>query len=111
MGDTTVRLILAKYKYRFCSITDNNDAAKSIFVFGYESPWCDGPDGRVTHSISGSLLKATNINIDFSLVELTSFPPVTYKPYFAGWDVTGAIPNKYSCYSSSDGRCEKNISR
>jgi len=75
-------------------ITDDNDAAKSIFVFGYESPWCSGPDGRVTHSISGSLLKATNHDIDFSLVELSSFPPVTYKPWFAGWDVTGAIPNK-----------------
>jgi lysyl endopeptidase len=61
-------------------ITDDNDAAKSIFVFGYESPWCDGPDGRVTHSISGSLLKSTNPSIDFSLVSLSSFPPVTYKP-------------------------------
>lgn len=75
-------------------IIDDNDAAKSIFVFGYESPWCDGPDGRATHSISGSVLKSTNPEIDFSLVELSSFPPVTYKPWFAGWDVTGAIPNK-----------------
>jgi lysyl endopeptidase len=75
-------------------IADDNDAAKSIFVFGYESPWCDGPDGRVTHSIAGSLLKSTNHNIDFSLVQLSSFPPVTYKPWFAGWDVTGAIPNQ-----------------
>jgi V8-like Glu-specific endopeptidase len=75
-------------------ITNNNDAAASIFVFGYESPWCDGPDGRVTHSISGAVLKSTNSDIDFSLVELSSFPPVTYKPWFAGWDATGAIPNK-----------------
>jgi lysyl endopeptidase len=75
-------------------ITSSSDAANSIFVFGYESPWCDGPDGRVSHSISGSLLRSSNPSIDFSLVELSSFPPVTYKPWFAGWDVTGAIPNK-----------------
>lgn len=75
-------------------ITDDIDASKSIFVFGYESPWCKGPDGHAYHSISGSVLRSTNPDIDFSLVELSSFPPFTYHPYLAGWDVTGAIPNK-----------------
>jgi lysyl endopeptidase len=31
--------------------------------------------------------------VDFSLVELNTFPPITYKPYLAGWDVSGSIPN------------------
>jgi hypothetical protein len=75
-------------------ISDNNDASRSLFVFGYESPWCSGPDGRVSHSIAGSSLLSTNENIDFSLVELSSFPPITYKPYLAGWDVSGIIPQK-----------------
>jgi lysyl endopeptidase len=73
-------------------IVNQNDADKTIFVFGYESPWCDGPDGRVTHSISGALLRSTNPDIDFSLVQLNTFPPIAYKPYFAGWDVSGNIP-------------------
>jgi lysyl endopeptidase len=73
-------------------IVDQNDADKTIFVFGYESPWCNGPDGRVTHSLSGSQLRSTNAEIDFSLVELGKFPPIAYKPYFAGWDVFGTIP-------------------
>jgi lysyl endopeptidase len=75
-------------------IVDQNDADKSIFVFGYESPWCNGPDGRVSHSLSGSVLRSTNTEIDFSLVELNTFPPFTYKPYLAGWDVTGMIPSR-----------------
>ena len=74
-------------------ITSDNDAANSIFVFGYESPWCSGPDGHAYHSISGGVIRSTNINIDFSLVELSSFPPFTYHPYLAGWDVTGAVPD------------------
>lgn len=73
-------------------IVNQNDADKTIFVFGYESPWCNGPDGRVTHSISGSMLRSTNAEIDFSLVELAKFPPIAYKPYFAGWDVFGTVP-------------------
>ena len=75
-------------------IVNQDDASKSIFVFGYESPWCDGPDGRVSHSLAGAVLRSTNDNIDFSLVELNDFPPVTYRPYFAGWDVTGNIPQR-----------------
>jgi lysyl endopeptidase len=73
-------------------IVDQNDADRSIFVFGYESPWCVGPDGRVSHSLSGSTLRSTNVNIDFSLVELSTFPPFVYKPYLAGWDISGVIP-------------------
>jgi lysyl endopeptidase len=88
-------------------ITNSSDAAGSIFVFGYESPWCDGPDGRVTHSISGALLRSTNHSIDFSLVELSSFPPVTYKPWFAGWDVTGAVPTRSAVIHHPKGDVKK----
>jgi lysyl endopeptidase len=79
-------------------IADQNDADKSVFLFGYESPWCKGPDGRVYHSVSGSTLRSTNpesdITVDFSLVELNTFPPMVYKPYLAGWDVSGTIPTR-----------------
>ncbi|MBA4321958.1 MAG: hypothetical protein C0408_04000, partial [Odoribacter sp.] len=77
-------------------IVDQNDADKTIFVFGYESPWCTGPDGRVSHSLSGSVLRSTNVQIDFSLVELNTFPPFVYKPYLSGWDVSGVIPSRSS---------------
>jgi lysyl endopeptidase len=77
-------------------ISNQNDADKSIFVFGYESPWCNGPDGRVYHSLSGSVLRSTNADIDFSVVELNTFPPYIYRPYLAGWDVSGTIPTQSS---------------
>jgi len=74
-------------------IADQNDADKTIFVFGYESPWCSGPDGRVSHSISGSVLRSVNADIDFSLVEMNTFPPLVYKPYLSGWDISGTAPS------------------
>jgi lysyl endopeptidase len=73
-------------------IADQNDADKTIFVFGYESPWCSGPDGRVSHSISGSVLRSVNADIDFSLVEMNTFPPLVYEPYLSGWDISGTAP-------------------
>jgi hypothetical protein len=68
-------------------------ASNTIFVFNYMSPWCDGPDLTNLHSISGSLLRASNPDIDFSLVELSKFPSLVYKPYFSGWDVTATTPS------------------
>lgn len=74
-------------------IVDQNDADKTIFVFGYESPWCKGADGSVAHSLTGSTLRSTNATVDFSIVELLTFPPFVYRPYLAGWDVSGAVPS------------------
>jgi len=88
-------------------IVDQNDASKTIYVFGYESPWCHGPDGRVTHSISGSDLRSTNPDIDFSLVELSSFPPFVYKPYLAGWDVIGLPPIHSAAIHHPEGDVKK----
>ncbi|MFZ2286953.1 MAG: trypsin-like peptidase domain-containing protein [Bacteroidales bacterium] len=68
-------------------------AANTIFVFNYISPWCDGPDLTNMHSVSGSIFRAGNAAIDFSLVELNQFPSLVYKPYFAGWDITPAVPS------------------
>jgi hypothetical protein len=73
-------------------ITNQDDANKTLFVFGYESPWCSGPDGRVSHSLSGSVLRSSDADIDFSVVELNTFPPLVYRPYLAGWDITGTVP-------------------
>ena len=57
----------------------------SLFLFNYESPYCGTIDGDVTNSLSGSKLKATVDSLDFSLVELNTLPPPTFRPYYAGW--------------------------
>ena len=66
-------------------IENNTHAENTLFVFQYESPYCEGPDGFVIKSISGSGLKATSENLDFTLVELNTIPPITYNPIYAGW--------------------------
>lgn len=74
-------------------------AANTIFVFNYQSPWCDGPDLTSMHSISGSLFRAGNKEIDFGLVELNQFPSLVFRPYFSGWDITASPPsNTYTLH-------------
>ena len=73
-------------------IEDDDDAINSVFVFGYESPYCHGPDGSVNKSISGAELIAHGKNLDFTLVKMSRIPPFTYYPYYAGWDVSDNTP-------------------
>lgn len=61
-------------------------AEQSVFYFRYEKPDCGTGAGSLQYSLSGSKLLATTSQIDFCLVELSSTPPKSYDPYYAGWD-------------------------
>jgi hypothetical protein len=74
-------------------IVDEAEAAVSVFLFNYESPYCGNIDGEVLNSLSGSSLKATSDELDFSLVELSVAPPGSFQPYYLGWDHLSAIPD------------------
>jgi len=74
-------------------IENNSHSENTIFVFQYESPDCEGPDGSVTNSISGAGLKAISENLDFTLVELNKIPPITYNPIYSGWSNLNTAPD------------------
>jgi V8-like Glu-specific endopeptidase len=73
-------------------INREDEANAAVFYFDYESPYCDGPDGKAMKSLSGATLKATGDNLDFSLLELLEPIPYHYNAYYAGWDYTGKAP-------------------
>jgi len=73
-------------------IESQSHASNTVFVLNYRSPGCDGPDMTNMYTMTGSELKATNPDIDFTLVELNQFPSLVARPYFAGWDITGTTP-------------------
>lgn len=61
-------------------------AKKTIFYFNYEVPAQDSIyQGSLELTISGSTLLSRADDIDFALVELNKMPPITYRPYMAGW--------------------------
>jgi len=57
-----------------------------IFMFNYNSPSCDGPDGPTTQSVQGCTLLASAGSSDFALLELDDNPQDFYNVYFNGWD-------------------------
>jgi len=66
-----------------CGVNINSNWS---FVFNYDSPSCDGPDGDLSNSIVGGELRAAYGPSDFSLFELSTPPPSGYAVYFAGWN-------------------------
>jgi hypothetical protein len=72
--------------------TTEEDANTAVFYFEYESPSCDGPDGDATKSLSGATIRSRSSDVDFALLELLEPIPVSYHPYYAGWDNSGMAP-------------------
>lgn len=67
-----------------------------VFYFNYESPYCEGPDGSVNQTVSGSTRLADKENnngyLDFSLLKLSKSIPWQYQAYYAGWDARQNSP-------------------
>jgi len=68
-------------------IESSYTAEQTVYEFGYESPSCNGGDGNLNRSISGSELLAVGDSVDFCLVRLSVDPPASFEPYYAGWDL------------------------
>lgn len=65
-----------------------------VFYFNYESTGCTGSSGSTAQTITGCTLKASDYYDDFALVQLSSAPPASYQPYYAGWDRSGTTPTR-----------------
>ncbi len=68
-------------------------AETSVYVFNYESPFCAPLDGDPANSVSGAVMKAQFDSLDFALAELSLVPPPGFRPYFAGWERSAALPD------------------
>ncbi len=81
----------------FHCINSEIKAQSSIFLFNYESPYCSSIDGDVSHTLSGSSLKASFDSLDFALVRLSNVPPDNYRPYLVGWNRKNLPPTSSLC--------------
>ena len=68
-------------------------AQSALFLFNYESPYCGTIDGDVSHSLSGSTVKASFDSLDFALVRLNNTPTANYRPYLLGWNRKNIAPS------------------
>jgi len=91
-----------------CSISPAN-AATVVVYWNYQSPTCGqhGLGGSLAQNQTGSTFRAAKTDVDFSLIELSQFPPTSYQVFYSGWDRSGAAVN--GCvgihHPNGDGKC------
>jgi hypothetical protein len=77
-------------------IENASDAQQTVFCFNYESPACGNGEsslnGYADQTMTGAILKARSDSLDFALIQLETFPPAVYRPYFMGWNRSTVIP-------------------
>lgn len=84
-----------------------------IFRFNWQATSCTAPASSPTFtSLSGAVLRSRRTPTDFCLVEITgglinNTVPLTYSPYFAGWDHSGTIPTSTVCIHHPSGDIKK----
>lgn len=66
-------------------ISKNSEASTTIAYFNYEKNDCGGIVQNA-QTLSGATLKSTYSGSDFTLIEFDNSPPVSYHPYYAGWN-------------------------
>jgi len=75
-----------------------SNPATWIFRFNWQSPDCTNPASAPTfQSLSGAILRSRATASDVCLVEITgglqgNTVPISYNPYFSGWDNSGNTP-------------------
>jgi PKD repeat protein len=66
-------------------ISTSVEASTMVAYFNYEREGCDGI-ALTARSVSGASLLSNSAASDYTLLRLSSKPPASYQPYYAGWD-------------------------
>lgn len=72
----------------FHCISSNITAATTVAYFNYERTNCNGTLLGKTKTLSKATLRSAGKESDYSLLLFNDDPPVSYQPFFAGWDAS-----------------------
>lgn len=90
-----------------------SDPTNWIFRFNWQAADCNNPGASPSfQSLSGAVLRSRRTPSDFCLVEITgglqgNTVPLSYNPYFAGWNNADAPPTSTVCIHHPSGDIKK----
>lgn len=80
------------------AIPDSEHAAGALYYFNYETQICgDNIINESQYIVGGSLVSTTEEKLDFTLIKLNNTPPLSFSPYYAGWDNRNVVPERGVC--------------
>lgn len=78
-----------------------------VAVFAYERSGCGAGSSSTSRTISGATRITRTDNFDSQLYQLSSAPPASYEPFYAGWDRRAAQPEPTISISHPGGQPKK----
>ncbi|MCL4305793.1 carboxypeptidase regulatory-like domain-containing protein [bacterium] len=119
-----VVMLLTSGGSRFCSGSlinnTNNDATPfvltanhcgpsttTVFMFNYESPGCPNVNGPTNQTVAGCQLLSNSTPSDVFLVRLNSAVPLSYNPFFSGWNANDVAATNSVCIHHPRGDIKK----
>lgn len=107
IGNTS-KLRIPYFLTAYHCVLDSTTPETAIFYFNYEHTSCGGSMYPSPQTLSGSKLISMTINqLDYALLQLDTFPPLSYAPYFLGWDNSGSIPQNGAVIHHPSGSFKK----
>jgi lysyl endopeptidase len=88
-------------------ISSNSRAAGMVFYWNYENSTCGGGDASLAETSTGSSLRATAEDSDFTLLELNIPPARAFNVYYGGFDRSGAAPTSAAAIHHPAGAAKK----
>jgi V8-like Glu-specific endopeptidase len=89
-------------------LRETNSASTVVFYFNYQVPNCETTiEGTSIQTLSGSTKRAYAELLDFALLEMTSIPPATYRPVWAGWSRATTQPDSVVAIHHPEGDVKK----
>ncbi len=119
-----VVMLLTSGNARYCSgslinNTNNNStpfvltanhctpSTTDIFMFNYESPGCPNVNGPTNQTVAGCTQLFNSSASDVYLVRLNTAVPLTYNPYFNGWNANDVAATNSVCIHHPSGDIKK----
>ena len=65
-----------------------------VCMFNYQSPTCTNQDGPTNQTVSGTTVRFSSSASDVWLMELSSSVPLSYNPYYSGWNANDVAPTE-----------------
>lgn len=105
-NDGKIYLLTASH----CLNYNAENGSRVVAFLNYESPHCDNRiRGPEEFSMSGSICRAINNELDFALIEFLETPPKDFRIHLSGWTVNSnaSLNTPFTCIQHPNGDIKK----
>jgi len=88
-------------------VNTSAEASTVVAYFNYEDASCSYLLPYTSQTLTGATIMTAGTESDYTLLKFNTSVPLSYQPYYAGWDIRDAIPLSTACIHHPNGEKKK----